>query len=92
MQEHEWNEEVESDGEEYELPPVELPKKAMTTVKSVKESLITVPNIFNEEKLEVDQGSIECLEFLTDGAYVAAGCSTGFIKVVSTSQSTSACT
>jgi hypothetical protein len=43
--------EVESDGEEYQLPPVELPRKAVTTVKSVKESLITVPNLFTEEKL-----------------------------------------
>jgi hypothetical protein len=42
---------VESDGEEYQLPPVELPRKAVTTVKSVKESLITVPNLFTEEKL-----------------------------------------
>lgn len=83
---------MESDGDAYELPPVELPKKAVTTAKSIKESLITVPNLFSEEKLEVDKGSIECLEFLTDGAYVAAGCSTGFIKVVSASQSTPACT
>jgi|LakMenEpi03Aug12_release.lakeMendotaPanAssembly.Ray.scaffolds.fasta_scaffold186044_1 hypothetical protein len=48
MEDHD---EVESDGEEYQLPPVELPRKAVTTVKSVKESLITVPNLFTEEKL-----------------------------------------
>jgi len=48
MEDHD---EVESDGEEYQLPPVELPRKAVTTVKSVKESLVTVPNLFTEEKL-----------------------------------------
>jgi hypothetical protein len=42
------NKEFESDGEEYQLPPVQLPKRAITSVKSIKESLITVPNLFHE--------------------------------------------
>jgi hypothetical protein len=45
------NDSVESDGEAYQLPPIELPRKAVTSFKSVKESVISVPNLFNEEKL-----------------------------------------
>ena len=51
-------EEVESDGEEYVLPPVELPKRAVTTFKSVKESLVVVPDLFKEEVVSIDEGSI----------------------------------
>jgi hypothetical protein len=39
---------VESDGEEYKLPPVELPRRAITSVKSVKESLVSIPNLLKE--------------------------------------------
>jgi WD40 repeat protein len=38
--------------------------------------------------VSIDDGSIECLEFLSDGTYIAAGCSNGLIKIVSSSQST----
>lgn len=66
---------------------MELPKRAVTTFKSVKELIVTVPDLFKEEVVSIDEGSIECLEFLSDGTYFAAGCSSGLIKIVSSSQS-----
>lgn len=80
--------EVESDGEEFHIPPPEFERRAVTSFKSAKESVVPLTDHFSESKLTVDEASIECMEFLNDGTYLAVGCGSGITKIVSTAQGT----
>lgn len=76
--------------EEFQLPPVQLPQGPPVIQKpSAKELLVTVPNLFKEEIIKIDDSSIDSLEFLNDGSLMAIGCGNGSIKVLSIAQGTS---
>ena len=72
----------EDDADIEERPPVMFEQKIVNEKEGFK-PYITIPEVFAESGVQVDQSSIECLEFLSDGTFLAAGLSSGAIKVLS---------